>query len=195
MTTSEPIWLPAKSAEAPISGGMTAPPQTPVIISPEISLALSGWLLSAARIDYREDARAGEADQSDQHQHTGRCVGEPEDDHGGNGREDMDSEVADIAHAHEQERADQCADRAADEVDARSDSGLFDGVSAALDKQLRSHRIHADIDAYDEDDAQKENQHRAVLEQREGRTRPMRPAVLRATHGSGCRGARGPTAA
>ena len=48
MTTSEPIWLPAKSAEAPISGGMTAPPQTPVIISPEISLALSGWLLSAA---------------------------------------------------------------------------------------------------------------------------------------------------
>jgi len=39
---SEPTCDPTVSVSSPISGGMIAPPQTPVIIRPEISLALSG---------------------------------------------------------------------------------------------------------------------------------------------------------
>ena len=126
--------------------------------------------LERRRIDHREDTRTGEADQADQHQHAGRCMGEPECDHGGDGGENVNPEVADIAHAHEQERTEQCADRTADKVDARSDSGLLDGVSAALDEQLGCDRIHAHIDAHDEDDAEEKDQHRAVLQQREGRS-------------------------
>ena len=45
---SEPDWLPVRSASTPINGGITAPPDTPVIRRPDISLAFSGLALRAA---------------------------------------------------------------------------------------------------------------------------------------------------
>ena len=47
MTMMEPVWDPVKSENTPIRGGTNAPPNTPVIIRPEISSAFSGRYLSA----------------------------------------------------------------------------------------------------------------------------------------------------
>ena len=47
MTNTEPICDPMLSVSAPMTGGIMAPPQIPVTISPEISFAFSGRALSA----------------------------------------------------------------------------------------------------------------------------------------------------
>ena len=39
--------MPMKSVSSPMTGGMTAPPDTPIIMRPEISFALSGRLFIA----------------------------------------------------------------------------------------------------------------------------------------------------
>ena len=119
------------------------------------------------RVDHREDARAGEADRSDERQHSHGALHEVEDGHGGDGREDVDAEITHVVHAHQQDRTDQRTDRAADEVNARPESGLLDGVTAAFDQQLGRHGIHPHVDADDKDDPEEEEEHRAVFQQGE----------------------------
>ena len=43
MIISEPLKLPTHCEKAAINGGTTAPPDIPIIISPESSFALSGY--------------------------------------------------------------------------------------------------------------------------------------------------------
>ena len=95
---------------------------------------------------------------------------EVEGGHGGDGREDVDAEITHVVHAHQQDRTDQRTDRAADEVNARPESGLLDGVTAAFDQQLRRYGIHPHVDADDEDDPEEEEEYRAVFQQGERRT-------------------------